>query len=314
MRILLISTVLLQAGRSASSPGMAGAPLLAQPVGARPLALGAAYVALADDALAMMWNPAGSVHLRSPEVALVWQGDPGEVEYGYLLCGLPLPAGQAVSLGVASLRTGDLSFEDSAGESHSADGESDVMAAVGYGVALIPFMAAPDPAGLSVSAGMTVKFLRTSPGDGTVVWTPAADLATLAAVPVAGGAVPLRVGIAWQNAGARFGAGSAPVASPVRLGLAQTLREGPGTWTTFTVEALRFAARSRIESGAGVEQVWRGAVVGLAARAGYRVNVDLPGPTAGIGIRWNRFVLDYGLATLAELGFVHRVTLRVRLE
>jgi hypothetical protein len=55
-------------------------------VGARPLALGEAYVALADDISAIYWNPAGLVQLRRQETGFTynrWFEDIGYYFFGY---------------------------------------------------------------------------------------------------------------------------------------------------------------------------------------------------------------------------------------
>jgi hypothetical protein len=49
--------------------GTAGAQFLKIPAGARATALGGAYVALANDATALFWNPAGVVHVRANDLS-----------------------------------------------------------------------------------------------------------------------------------------------------------------------------------------------------------------------------------------------------
>lgn len=304
-------------GHAATGPGVAGSPLLAQPVGARPLALGASYTALADDTLALLWNPAGLVGLRTPEFGLTFERDPGEVSYGYLLYGQPLPLGQRVAAGLGTLRTPQIDYVDLAGVPNSVSGQSDWLLAVGYAASLIPFMRTGQTDSLAVSGGVTAKYLRTSLGGGLTGRSPTIDLGGMLTIPVLDGPFPLRVGAAWQNAGARIAIGeeSDRVASPIHIAIAQSVLESPMAWTTATVEGIRWLSRPGVEWHAGVEQVWKpGASTGLALRAGYRIGADLPGLSGGLGIRWNRFVFDYSLARLGELGMVHRVGLRVRWE
>src|ERR1051325_7648553 len=52
-----------------ASSGTEGASFLDIPVGAEPAALGGAYTALANNAYAPVWNPAGLGHLRGNELA-----------------------------------------------------------------------------------------------------------------------------------------------------------------------------------------------------------------------------------------------------
>src|ERR1051326_475008 len=56
-------------GKAFSSVGTEGASFLDIPVGAGPAALGSAYTALANDAYAPVWNPAGLGMLSGNELA-----------------------------------------------------------------------------------------------------------------------------------------------------------------------------------------------------------------------------------------------------
>jgi hypothetical protein len=70
-RLLTLGTFLLAAAPSpAQNPnlGTSGAQFLQIPVGARPAAMGGAYISQANDAAALFWNPAGIVHVPSHEV------------------------------------------------------------------------------------------------------------------------------------------------------------------------------------------------------------------------------------------------------
>jgi len=72
MKRLLVVLLLLVGSRRAAAPasGYAG-EFLALGAGARALALGSAFVALADDATAGYWNPAGLVRLSSRQLHLM---------------------------------------------------------------------------------------------------------------------------------------------------------------------------------------------------------------------------------------------------
>lgn len=70
-RILLGTVLLLLAGQPAVAASAFAGEFLALGAGARSLALGNAYVALADDATAGYWNPAGLAHLRKRQIHLM---------------------------------------------------------------------------------------------------------------------------------------------------------------------------------------------------------------------------------------------------
>src|SRR5437879_687898 len=65
---LFLGSSLIPQHATASS-GTQGAIFLDIPVGARPAAMGSAYSALASDAYAPVWNPAGLGFVTTPELA-----------------------------------------------------------------------------------------------------------------------------------------------------------------------------------------------------------------------------------------------------
>jgi hypothetical protein len=303
----------LHAGAGA---GTGGAPLAAHPVGARPLALGAAYVALADDALAPFWNPAGLGWMRGAEVLLSAQREPGEVTYSYLAGAVPVRPGLTAAVGAGALRTPDLPYVDLTGNPGSAAGQSDWLGVVSAAVTLLPLGDVPDPTRFSVTAGVSLKALRSDLGQDAAGSGGTADLGLLAGVPALPDQPALRLGAAALNAAGRVrrGGRAERVASPWRLGIAQTVVEGPATWTTATLDVQGSTRARGMEVHAGAEQaVKSGRGIGLALRLGYRAGADLPGPAAGLGVRWGRFVFDYAAALVRDLGVAHRAGLRVSL-
>ncbi|HEX9655843.1 MAG TPA: PorV/PorQ family protein [Bacteroidota bacterium] len=74
-------------------------------VGARPLSMGGAYVALANDVTSGYWNPAGLSHMNFPQVALMHAEQFGSlVNYDY--GAVALPFGSNASIGVSVIRLG----------------------------------------------------------------------------------------------------------------------------------------------------------------------------------------------------------------
>ena len=62
---------LFAAAAWAGGPGTTGGIGLKLPAGARPTAMGGAFVGKADDLNALYWNPAGLALVRSPELSLM---------------------------------------------------------------------------------------------------------------------------------------------------------------------------------------------------------------------------------------------------
>src|ERR1700761_5544850 len=86
----VISSLLLPAGAHASV-GTEGAAFLEIPVGAGPAAMGSAYSALATDAYAPTWNPAGLGMVDATGVAAQHLSYLDSMNYEYLSVVQPLP-------------------------------------------------------------------------------------------------------------------------------------------------------------------------------------------------------------------------------
>ena len=74
-------------------------------VGGRALAMGGAYVALANDVTAGYWNPAGLAHINYPQIALMHDEQFGSLvnhDYG----AVAIPVGSRTSIGLSLIRLG----------------------------------------------------------------------------------------------------------------------------------------------------------------------------------------------------------------
>ncbi|MEW6687011.1 MAG: PorV/PorQ family protein [Candidatus Edwardsbacteria bacterium] len=94
-------------------------------VGARALAMGGAYTALASDATGAYWNPAGIAQMERPQITFMHSATFGDlVKYDYL--GLVKPGGKA-TLGFCLLRLGIDEIPDTRGAllDEDNDGEMD---------------------------------------------------------------------------------------------------------------------------------------------------------------------------------------------
>ena len=69
---------------------------------ARPMGMGGAYTALASDASAMIWNPAGLAKLTKPEIALNYLELYGLVNYSFVAWAQPMRDGRVIGVGLSS--------------------------------------------------------------------------------------------------------------------------------------------------------------------------------------------------------------------
>jgi len=104
---IYFSAMLLMCVIDASAQQVAkyGADFLAGGVGARALAMGGAYIAVADDANAGYWNPAGLNQIESPEFAYMHaERFAGIVSFDY--AGVAWPLSDRSTIGVSFYRSG----------------------------------------------------------------------------------------------------------------------------------------------------------------------------------------------------------------
>jgi hypothetical protein len=122
-----------------AATGQEGAGFLDIPVGAEPAALGSAYTALANNAYAMAWNPAGLARLDIAQVAATHLSYLESINYEYLSAGVPLhegPHANGVGFSVQSLNSGSIDQFDVFGNETGSFSTSFDAYTFGYGQAL----------------------------------------------------------------------------------------------------------------------------------------------------------------------------------
>lgn len=99
--------------------------------GARPVALGSAYVGLSDDVHSVLWNPAGLSSLSDTEVAFSSVQQLGLIGYQHVAAAMPL-RGAGQGMGVALITSGDAALRELT--LHTAYARAFGTFAVGLGV------------------------------------------------------------------------------------------------------------------------------------------------------------------------------------
>src|SRR3954462_3367580 len=113
-RLMLLFCLLAPASGRATS-GQEGAAFLDIPVGAGPAALGSAYSALANDAYAPVWNPAGLGFLKSTQLAGMHQPYLETSSFEFLSFVHPFSPGHAFGVSAQYYRPGNIDVTDQAG-------------------------------------------------------------------------------------------------------------------------------------------------------------------------------------------------------
>lgn len=296
IRAALAAGVLLADPAAGATPGPAeyfgqrrGA-FLANGMGARPVALGEAYTALADDASAISWNPGGLARLTGAGGVAMYDALGEGVSLSYLAAAMPTAAGVAAA-SVAVLGFGAYDLRDANGDLTGRKSATDVAVAAGWSVR--------HPAGLGLpgSTGLAVEVVSESVG-GMLVG------ATLGTV------VPLGPRFSLGLAGVHLGAPAEGFALPgaIRAGAAWT----PPAIGRIAADFSYQLAGGRVTAGAGAELDLHRQV---RLRAGYRWHGagqamrGLTGLTAGAGVRFGRIGVDYAYQPFGELVTSHRLGL-----
>ncbi|MFA6435003.1 MAG: PorV/PorQ family protein [Elusimicrobiales bacterium] len=283
-----------------SAPGTSAFQFLQLGVGARPSGMGEAFAGVAGDVNAVYWNPAGLAALERRELSLTHALWFSEITYSNLACARPALGGVA-GAAFNVLNSGGIRKADNTGARLSEKYDmADLMGALSY---------ARQWGGLALGANL--KFISSRIEEETA-HSYAADLGALY-----GGFRPwgrkLLVGLSAQNLGARAGyvAEKSPLPVILRAGGSLELFEG-----LLVVSDLNYLEKGlNLHVGAEYARAF-GALV-TAVRGGYKDDTvkelgALSGLTAGLGVKWSDYQLDYAWNSFAELGVTHRISLGIK--
>jgi len=168
LRIILLSSVLtlLLAAPVSGEQYSNVASIFDLGMGARPLAMGGAFVGLADDGNALLHNPAGLAWAQGLSVLSSYEARTGTASYGNLSASLP-----HFGFGVHYFDFGDVPETDEFGDVIGTFGYRNyaLIAAAGMKAVDLPFLTRM-PLAENIGFGLKAKFLKVStldPGNGT---------------------------------------------------------------------------------------------------------------------------------------------------
>lgn len=293
----------------ALGPGTTGVPFLKIGPGARAVGMGEAFVAIADDATALYWNPAGLTRIKDNQITFMHNFWFQKINYDYLgyVQGLKNGADEKFGISIIMLHNGDIqrTIEDASGN-YVGIGSNFTAYDLALGFSYAWKM------GENFDIGTSFKFIRSSIDDVTG-WTSCVDLGFLYS-PIN----KLTFGINAQNAilpmPIRYYRGNTPVSAlhplPMNIKVGASYKFNDNLLSGMD---LNIPIDNKPNFHIGVEH-WYG---NFALRAGYKTDfiqdIDaLSGLSVGLGFKWQNYQADYAFVPYGDLGFTHRVSLLLK--
>ncbi len=287
--------------------------LLGDSLGARASGLAEAGTAMTGDLGALSFNPAGLPFMKQYESTARFQKSVGDVTSGVLgVGGLLGPVGWGVSAGYLDAGTIDLAFTSGASYSRRAEQDYVVQGGVGF------------PLFSGVTLGLGAKSFHSTLVQDFTATAVVGDAGLLVKTPLTG----LLVGASVRNVGGKLTYISAGDSLPTeeRAGISYSYNpegvrdfndESAPVWSNssaaevplFTVLLDGIRDRSGAYAGAGGVE-WTG-LSNAALRIGYGWGENATGLTLGLGIKMNRFSLDYSWRLVDNLADSNRLSLSV---
>jgi len=296
----------------AGGPGSTAAAGLKVYPGARPGAMGGAFIGLADDLNALFWNPAGLAHLDAPEASVFYApylvgSSLQMLEYAHPF---PVIGTFAGALTLLDYGVNDRTTERPDGLFGGRVGMAnpqDIFVAGGWGRDVPPLLGMT-----KLKAGVTMKMTfqnvagRTLPGFGTsagLLWDTPME--------------KLRLGMVADNLGFAAAEGTKTLPISWAMGASYGAGMGRNIDVVYTFDT-RFSVDTTAGMGLGAEAL---AFNILFVRGGWRGGGAEGGATWGLGVfqpvnfsgRQITLRLDYNSMTYGELGMTHRFQLSMRM-
>jgi hypothetical protein len=299
----------------AQRAGTSTAQFLKIGVGARAAAMGETFIAVANDASALYWNPAGITQFSGHEAVLSHTQWLVDVRHQFLGAVYHLTPEDAVGLSITSLHTDDMPVTT---EVHpTGNGTyfrfSDLAVGVTYGKKLTP----------QFSFGATVRYfeetldmlkMRGVVVDlGTFYWTGLGSSRFSAVMSNFGNQVTP------EGTAQLYGGGEVTqfqeFSPPTLFKFGFAFEPIQNEYNTLTASVQLNHPNDNSENvSLGFEYIWSKT---FAVRGGYRLNADEQSYSLGAGVatgmEFLSLSLDYGYTAFGRLGGVHRISMLVRL-
>jgi len=283
-----------------NSQGTSAFQFLQLGVGARPAAMGEVFAGVAGDVNAIYWNPAGLADLERRELSVTHAFWLEGITYSNIACGQPALGG-TVGAAFNVLNTGDIQKVDNTGLRTSENySMAEVMGILSY---------ARRTGDLALGANL--KYLSSSIEEESA-HAFAVDMGALYSGLRAWGR-KLNVGLSVQNIGTKARYVSEENSLPVIVRAGGSLELVNGLLVASDLDY----AEKELDLHAGAEYSRAFGALVLAVRGGYKSDTvkelgALSGLTAGLGVKWSDYQLDYAWNSFTDLGITHRISLGIK--
>jgi len=302
---------------SKQKAGTTGATFLKIEAGARPVAMGGAFVAVADDANTTYWNPAGLAQIQEREITAMHNEWLEDIRYEFLGYAQPIKSeGRAQGFGVSVMCLYMSGLESRTTETIEPEG---TFAA--YDIAVAGAYARE--VGKGVYIGANIKLIHQRIEDETA-WSGALDVGLLYTLSGPGRKISkgkFQLGFAVQNIG--------PGIKFIEESDSLPLNLKAGVAKIFDLRSIKSEMTLALDVNAPIDNVPNGHFgvefvyqkmkdIELAGRIGYKTNTIsdlnvLSGLSAGVGFLWKRLAIDYVWVPYGDLGNTHRISLTIKL-
>ncbi len=283
-------------GYASSIGGTSGGEILSIPVGARAVAMGEAYTAMADDVSSLYWNPAGIAILNQSEASFMYSQWLKDLTYHNASVGVPLENG-GIGASLSYLSYGQIDGFSSQGmPSGSVNAYSGVATLGGAWL------------GDLWSAGFNLKGIQGSLADVKATGF-ATDLGASLVYPkeVYGGTLRMAATIRNLGSGLKYINQNDPLPREWRVGLAavQMMHKKLNLSLDYGKER---DTDGSVYAGA---EYWLHPIIAL--RTGYaRSHTESNGMRAGLGLKIKDLSFNYAFSPYGDLGMTHRYELSIR--
>jgi len=297
--------------------GTAGPQFLKMEAGARPAALGSAFVGAADDVSAAYWNPSGLIEINDRQVTFMYNMWFQGINAGYLAYAQPVERTKTVKLvdqkgqikteerkekmlafgtSLTYVGYGNMprTFEDAGGNYAGTEG---FFSASDYSLSLSGATRLPGTGDI----GISVKFISSSISTYSAFGV-ALDIGIM--YPVGD---KFRIGLILQNFGTNMkyiqGGANVTLPSNFKAGVSYKILDTKSNFLLALVD-VNVPSDNIPSVCAGVEYTFNDMV---SIRAGYK-GTEPAGISFGGGVKMQTYFIDYAYVPFGELGATHRIS------